>query len=416
MPGSFRVAADGAGAHPSDMLDAPGRIVANGLDSEPVPMMLPGAPDPWAPSEMPAFRSRPPYLMSEMMAAESALATRLVRRLLSSEPMTSLAEAVRTMANAGQPIRTTGCGTSEHAAMAIAELLNETLESPAGREVHPVQALESLRRPLADGLLIAVSHEGGTAATNDAIRAARTAGAQTALITVGGGSPGAGLAEIVVTTDEQDQSWCHTVGYLSPLLAGVVLAARLAGTKPDAAALHSLLDTANEPRAAANITAGLTGVDRLVVVGSGADLVSARELALKVSEGARLPAEALDVESIHHGWLAAATRWTGLVLVLTDSASDAVRARATRALEAAAALSMPASALLGERAAASIDPALTPAGRMLVPRIARVRGIAGDLLGAAIPLQLLAERLARARGVNPDTLGREDPAQASAHS
>jgi hypothetical protein len=104
------------------------------------------------------------------------------------------------------------------------------------------------------------------------------------------------------------------------------------------------------------------------------------------------------------------------VLVLTDSASDVVRARATRALEAATALSMPAAAILGDGAAGTIEPDLTPAGRMIVPRIGRVRGVAGDMLGSTIPLQLLAERLARARGVNPDTLGREDPAQASAHS
>ena len=377
---------------------------------------LPGAPEPWAPSEMPGFRSRPPYLMGEMIAAEPALATRLIRRLLPSEPMQQLADAVNAASAAGQPIRTTGCGTSEHAAMAIAELLNEALDPRPGRDVQAVQALESLRRPLNDGLLIAVSHEGGTAATNAAIRAAREAGARTALVTVGGGSPGAELAQIVVTTEEQDRSWCHTVGYLSPIVVGAVLAARLGGSKPDAAAVHSLLDTANEPRAAANVAAGLTGIDRLLVIGSGADLVSARELALKVSEGARLPSEALDVESIHHGHLAAATRWTGLVLVLTDSASDAVLSRATKALEAAAALSMPAAAILGETVGSVTEPALTPAGRMMVPRIGRVRGLAGDLLGAAIPLQLLAERVARARGVNPDTLGREDPAQVAAHS
>lgn len=377
---------------------------------------LPGPPEPWTASEMPAFRSRPPYLMSEMIAAESTLATRLVRRLLPSEQMQQLADAVRAASAADRPIRTTGCGTSEHAAMAVAELLNEALGPAPGREVHAVQALESLRRPLGDGLLVAVSHEGGTAATIDAILAARGAGARTALLTVGGGSPGAAAAEIVVTTEEQDRSWCHTVGYLSPLVAGVVLAARLTGSKPDAAAIHSLLDAANEPRAAANIAAGLTGIDRLLVIGSGADLVSGRELALKVSEGARLPAEALDVESTHHGYLAAATRWTGVVLVLSDSTSERVRARATRALEAAASLAMPAAAIVGERAAGTLDPALTSAGRMVVPSIARVRGVARDLLGAVIPLQLLAERLARARGVNPDTLGREDPAQASAHA
>ena len=42
--------------------------------------------------------------------------------------------------------------------------------------------------------------------------------------------------------------------------------------------------------------------------------------------------------------------------------------------------------------------------------------VSAALLGAAIPIQLLAERLARARRVNPDTLGRDDPAQAAAHA
>jgi hypothetical protein len=45
-----------------------------------------------------------------------------------------------------------------------------------------------------------------------------------------------------------------------------------------------------------------------------------------------------------------------------------------------------------------------------------VEPAASALLGAALPLQLLAERLARARGVNPDTIGREDPRQMAAAS
>jgi len=42
---------------------------------------LPGAPDPWAGSEMPARRPGPPYAMTEMIAAEPALAERLVGRM-----------------------------------------------------------------------------------------------------------------------------------------------------------------------------------------------------------------------------------------------------------------------------------------------------------------------------------------------
>jgi fructoselysine-6-P-deglycase FrlB-like protein len=363
---------------------------------------------------MPPFRGRPPYLMSEMIAAEPALAERLVRRLAADEALGQLADAVRTAASDGRPIVTTGCGTSEHAAMAIAALLDEALDL---REVRSVQALESLRRPLADGLLIAVSHEGGTQATNAALEAGRAAGARTALITVGGGSPGAALAELVVRTEEMDQSWCHTVGYLSPVVAGVMLALRVADRRSDAPAIRSALEANDDHRGPASLAAGLTGTDRIVVIGSGPDLITARELAIKISEGARLPATAYDVETILHGHLGAATRWTGLVLVATDEAlrPERVVVRANRALAAAAALGMPAAAILGERTDVAI-PADTTAGRIVLARPTRVSAVAGALLGPILPIQLLADRLARARGVNPDTIGREDPAQAAAHA
>ena len=376
---------------------------------------LPGTPDPWAASEMPAFRSRPPYLMSEMIAAEPALAERLVRRLAADETVGQLADAVQSAAGRSQPILTTGCGTSEHAAMAIAVLLEEAL---LGREVRSVQALESLRRPMTGGLLVGVSHEGGTRATNAALEAARAAGARTALITVSGGSPGAALAELVVRTEEMDQSWCHTVGYLSPVVAGAMLALRVAGKRSDAPAMRSSLEANDDHRGPASLAAGLTGTDRVMVVGSGPDLVTARELALKISEGARLPATAYDVESVLHGHLAAATRWTGLVVVATDEAmrSPGVPERVEAVLAAATALGMPAAAILGERTATAIPNDATSAGRIVLARTTRVSPITGALLGPILPFQLLADRLARARGVNPDTLGREDPAQAAAHA
>ena len=352
--------------------------------------------------------------MSEMIAAEPALAERLVRRLSADETLGQLADAVRTAAASGQPIATTGCGTSEHAAMAVAALLDEALPE---REVRSVQALESLRRPMTEGLLIGVSHEGGTAATNTAIEQARAAGARTALITLGGGSPGAQIAELVIRTEEMDQSWCHTVGYLSPIVAGAMLALRVTGKRSDAPAIRSAIEANDDHRGPASLAAGLTGTDRILVIGSGPDLVTARELALKISEGARLPATAHDVESLLHGHLAAATRWTGLVLVGTDEAlrTGAIGERAQRVLAAATALGMPAAGILGERTAAAIPAAATPAGRIVLARPTRVSAVTGALLGPILPLQLLAERLARARGVNPDTLGREDPMQAAAH-
>ncbi len=364
---------------------------------------------------MPPFRARPPYVMSEMIAAEPGVAERLVRRLAKDPALDRVEAEIREAVDAGRPVMTTGCGTSEHAAMGIATLLSEALDLPAGREVRSVQALETLSRPLASGLLLAVSHEGGTHATLEAMRAAQAAGATTALITVSGGSPGIALADHAILTEEQDQSWCHTVGYLAPLVVGMALAAKLRRSRLDAAAIRALLDVSQDAHGPAEIAAALVGTDRIVVAGSGLDAITARELALKISEGPRLAASAHELETLLHGHLAAVTRWTGLVVVLTNK-SPTVLARAHKLLGAAKALSVPAAAIIGDEITGELDPDETPAGRIELPHTGRVPAIAGSLLASAIALQLLTERLARARNVNPDTLGREDSAQAAAHA
>ena len=378
---------------------------------------LPGAPDPWAASDMPKFRARPPYLMTEMIAAEPALAERLVHRLGDDPALEQLADRLRRAAAEGNAIVTTGCGTSEHAAMGLAWFVSEALDLPPGRDARALPALEVAQRPPRAGVVVAVSHEGGTRITNEAVRAAGQAGATTAIVTVSDRSPGAELADHVIATEEQDQSWCHTVGYLSPLVVGAALSARITGSRVDAAAIRALLDVGHDPHAAASVAASLAGIDRILVAGSGSDHVSARELALKLAEGARLPSDAHDLETVLHGHLAAATRWTGLVLVMTDAGTGTiVRERAIRVLEAAKALGVHAAAIIADSLTAEVPDELVPAGRIVLPHTGRVGGVAGSLLASAMALQVLTERLARARSVNPDTLGREDPAQAAAHA
>lgn len=373
---------------------------------------LPSAPDPWAGSEMPARRDAPPYAMTEMIAAEPALAERLVRRLQADPSLARVAERIRQAANASKPILTTGCGTSEHAAMLAAEFLTDAL----GAGVWPMQALEVARKPPRGGFLLAVSHEGGTWATNEALRAARQAGSATALITVSDRSPGAALADLLITTEEQDQSWCHTVGYLSPVIAAAALAGQLRSAPLDPVVVRALLEVADHETGAETAAAALADCSRLLIVGSGVDYLAARELALKVEEGARLPASALQLETIRHGHLAAADEQTGLVLVLTDAEGwgEMLLERSRAVLRSAAALGMPTAALLAADLGDDIPLALTPAGRLTVPLAGGLHRTGSAALATAIPLQLLAERLARARGKNPDTLGRDDPRQAVA--
>jgi glucosamine--fructose-6-phosphate aminotransferase (isomerizing) len=390
---------------------------------------LPGAPDPWAGSDMPSRRDGPPFLMTEMIEAEPGLAARLLPRLADPGGTAArLAAAVRAAAEAGRPILVTGCGTSEHGALATVEILREALRSAglpwrlgnAGCPV-AVQAFEgSLEDWLGgeDGVVIGVSHEGGTWATNRALEQARRSAATTALITCSDRSPGAALADIVVATDEQDQSWCHTVGYLSPILAAAAVGGHIAGTPAKAEAARSLLAAGLTPEAARDterFAGTLAGASRAIVVASGADRPAARELVLKIEEGTHMPAAMRDLETMLHGHLAGVDAGSGFVLILTDTAqAEARSARAAGVLRAVAALGIQAGAILGATHDAAIPAELTPAGRLTVPAAPDLPPTAASLIGSAVPLQLLAELLARALGVNPDPIRRDDPAYLAA--
>ena len=378
---------------------------------------LPGAPDPWRPSSMPTPRSGPPFVMTDMISAEPALGARIVDRLRADPSLHAVAGRVLRAGVDGAPILATGCGTSLHAAAGLAAILNLALGRHAVRHVQALELARELEQwPSESGLVLAVSHEGGTWATNLALEAARAAGVATALVTVSGRSPGAALADHLLLTIEQDQSWCHTVGYLSPLLAAATLAGELSGSPLAPHVIRGVLtDSANEA-GSAEIAAGLSACDRLMMVGSGLDRWAAAELALKVEEGARLPATAMELETIRHGHLAAATTRTGLVLLLTDAEGWGAPLidRSVAVLRSAQALGMPAAAIVAADLADRLPPGLTPAGRQAVPVPASLHRAAAAALAGAIPIQLLAERLARARGVEPDTIGRTDPRQVAA--
>ena len=385
---------------------------ADGIAFDPT-APLPGPPDPWQSTSMPSLRSGPPYHMTEMIAAEPALALRLLERLAGPAAGTArLADAIRSAASAGQPIVVTGCGTSEHGALGVAEILRAAMRSAglAGPGPVSVQAFEAALDPQRGGLLIGVSHEGATAATNRALEAARAAGATVALLSISDRSPGAALADIVVTTDELDQSWCHTVGYLSPLVAAVAVGADLRAEQTGAAAISTLLAAGLEHAAAAgSVARNLGSSEHLIVIASGADRLAGRELTLKIEEAAWVPTAYRDLETFLHGHLPATGDSTGLVLVLADPVGRTERvARAGQALAAAREVGTRSAAILGVGVAAELDAALTPAGRIVVPDDASLPPPVAALFATATPLQLLTERLARARGTNPDPIRRDD--------
>ncbi|HEX2754357.1 MAG TPA: hypothetical protein VHM48_02780 [Candidatus Limnocylindrales bacterium] len=377
------------------------------------------APDPWAELPQPSARSGPPFHMTDMIAAEPFLAERILDRLADPQgPAGRLAGAIGQAASSGASIVVTGCGTSEHAAHAVVEILREGLRAgglPSGPSTILVaQAFELALDPPTGGLVIGISHEGGTVATIRALEASAAAGARTALITGSAESPAAAAVaspDMVVATVEMDHGWCHTVGYLSPIVAAAAIADELADRTTDGGLVRDLLISGSADEAGAEaIAAILAGCTTLITLASGADRPAARELALKIEEAAWLPTTMRDLETFLHGHLPAMDPTTGLVLLLTDRDARAARVgRARQALAAAKAVGIRSAAIVARDVHGQLDADLTPAGRIRVDEAKALPAPLAALLGTATSLQLLTERIARVRGTNPDLIRRDDP-------
>lgn len=380
---------------------------------------LAGPPDPWQGADQPVDRGRPPWFMTEMIAAEPAFAARCLSRLEDDGSAARLAAELRLAAAAGAPVVIVGCGTSEHGAIGVAAILDDAWRAAglAGQGPVSAQAFEASLEPRA-GLCIAISHDGGTWATSRALEAARAAGARTAIITVSGRAPGAQGIDVVLETLERDQSYCHTIGYTSPLLAATAVGAALTGRPVDLAIVRALMAAgidAAATKAAEAIAAGLATTRPILTVGSGADRGTARELVLKLEEGTWIPAAMRDLETFGHGHLPATDGSTGLVLILAERRARVERvARARQALAAAAAIGIRAAGIFSAEVAEALEPGLTPLGRVVVPEAPALPAPVAALLGTATPLQLIVERLARLVGTNPDPIRRTDPRYAEA--
>jgi glutamine---fructose-6-phosphate transaminase (isomerizing) len=358
--------------------------------------------DDWHTDEFPEFRSAPPWVMEEMITAGRGLATPILGDPSAARMASSVAEA----AGRGAPLWTVGCGTSEHGAMAVAEQLTAAMGGRA--VVHSRQAFEAMLDPW-PGVCLAMSHDGGTAATIAAMESARRAGAAVGLVTAVPDAAAARAADRVLATPVRDRSWCHTIGYLSPVLAGAAVAGGLGTPSDPEAAERTISDAIDKRPAVRAVAEGLHGVERFLTVGSGADRIAARELALKIEEGVRVPATARDLETILHGHWVAVDERTAVILLLTDTRGGGARAaRAAQMLLAARAIGARTAALLVPSAASGLPMDAISAGSVDLPEAGDLPPATASLLASAPALQLLTLELVHLAGVNPDLIRREE--------
>lgn len=362
----------------------------------------------WPTDGFPELRAGPPWVMQEMIAAQPGL----VRAVLESPPRgtAGAAEAIGDALTHGRLVLICGCGTSEHAAHGIAALLSAAVDAQQSSLIRPRAALDVVLDP-ACGACLVVSHDGETRASSLALGAARASGAHTIAITHRPGTSIAGAVEHLLLTPRHDDSWCHTVAYSSALAAGAALAGLLGPFAATPADASELLEQATRSIDVAPIAERLADRRIVLCAGAGVDHITARELALKLAEGAHLPTVALELETVLHGQLAAHEPADALVLIaITDHPQrDRLARRAAHVARAAAAIGLPVAGLLSEPYDRALPADLTPAGRLVIrlPEPKLIEPELAGLLAGAGALQTLTLELAHARHTNPDLIRRE---------
>jgi glutamine---fructose-6-phosphate transaminase (isomerizing) len=365
------------------------------------------SPD-WHTDSFPELRAKPPWVMQEMIAAEPAL----VEALLSTPPagIDVAGDLIGEALTQGRPVIVSGCGTSEHAAHGVAAML--AAAAPDKTLLVRARPAFSAAQDPSPGVCVAISHDGGTAATVMALDAARSVGARTIAITHQPDGAVARAADLALVTPVHDDSWCHTVAYTSALAVGAALASRVGPFAADPAAARALLEGATSSPGAASIAERLA--DRRVILCAGAepaDLGTARELALKIAEATHVPTLALELETVLHGQLAACEPTDAVVLVAITGTDDPahVARRTTDVARAAATIGLRVAGLLSDAYSQTVGTDLFPDGELVtqLPAAEILHPRLSGLLAGAGALQRLTLELAHQRRTNPDLIRRD---------
>jgi glutamine---fructose-6-phosphate transaminase (isomerizing) len=290
-----------------------------------------------------------------------------------------------------------GRGTSDHAALYGAYLVEIRLGLPVASASPSAITLYGARPDFSDTLVIGVSQSGGSPDLTGVLRAARETGGLTLAVTNNPESPLAQAAELSVDVAAgHERAVAATKTYTAELLALLLLVEGIRagdGRLPadERAALDKLPQLAEDAlrdSTADDLARRYRFASRMVTTGRGYAYPTARETALKLMETSYLPALAFSGADLLHGPLAMTDPDVPVLAVVGDGPGGAsMRDVVIR---------------LGERRAdvVTIGASDIPgaAGRLSAPGVDERYGPLLDIL----PLQKLALALALARGEDPD--------------
>lgn len=332
------------------------------------------------------------------MAADIAEQPAGYARLLDAERSAAIAAAAAQVAGRRpRHVVLVGRGTSDHAALYAAYLIEIRLGVPAGLASPSAITLFGARPDLSDALVVAVSQSGGSPDLTEVVTVARASGALTLAVTNNPSSALGQAAELSVDVAAgKERAVAATKTYTAELLALLMLVEGIRagdGVLPaeERAALAELPELAAQVLAAPGpheLAHRYRFASRMVTTGRGYAYPTAREAALKLMETSYLPALAFSGADLLHGPLAMTDPDVPVLAVV--GAGPGGRAMAEVVTR------------LGERRAdvVTVGPADVPgaSGRLPAPRVDERHAPLLDIL----LVQRLALALALARGEDPD--------------
>lgn len=342
---------------------------------------------------------RPAHQSQMQFEAQSAgdVAARLLDQ--SGAAIRALADAMRAVPQCH--VLTVARGSSDHAASHLAYLLLSRLGWVVASLPPSVVTLH--RAPVGGPQVaaIALSQSGQSPDLVATLRHLRARGSLTAALVNATESPLADAAvHVIDLCAGPERSVAATKSFIAELVAGLCLFAELADDNALRSALGAL-PTLLKRAAAVDWSAALGALrdaDRLFVIGRGAGLAVAAEMALKFKEVCGIQAEAFSAAEVRHGPQALIDAgYPVLVLAARGpeqagllALADDLRARGARVVLAApeCVADDAAPGLTWVRIATSPDP--------------EEDQVVFDTVSAIQSFYLMVEALARARGLNPD--------------
>jgi len=289
-------------------------------------------------------------------------------------------------------------GSSDHAAIYAQYLFGVRLRLPVALATPSLLSIYGVEPRFDRSLVIGISQSGRSPDIVGVVAAARRQGAPTIAVTNDPDSDLAAAADHAIDlATGPELAVAATKTYTAELLAIALLVTALDGAADAGPALAGIPDAiaaalASESQAeavAAHLAAA--GRDRLIVVGRGYEYATARELALKLKELARIAADPYSAADFLHGPLALAEPGHPILAI---APSGAAAADVDALLQRLGELGVE-RIVLSDRDEAV---ALGPVGIRLPS------GVADWLMPivAIVPGQLLARHLAIARGLDPE--------------